>query len=90
MINTTKVVGYHYDGQCYCKSCFEQSNADYKHMLTTQGGYSEEEAAEEIEFDLEGHGGVLFAGDEFDYEPTCFTCQEAIEVDVIPNDPSLL
>lgn len=79
MIDCTIVIGYTYDGVAYCDICFEKV---YKNEF---GSNWEEEMRE----DLEGHGGVIFACDEWDFAPCCFTCHEEIEVDVIEEEEGL-
>jgi hypothetical protein len=77
-----EVVGYQYDGEIYCKHCFEESNRNYAEKLR-QSGYSEDDIKYELEFDFYANDGiVIIAGDEWDNKPSCYNCHEVIDVTV--------
>lgn len=73
MIDPTKVIGYMYDGAIYCCKCFGNGQKQQYKKIRREG-FTEEETKKELEFDLEAHGSVIFAGDEFDQDFPCSGC----------------
>ena len=73
-----KVVGVHYDGDTYCKSCYDRNEKLAVDMIMTRDEVGEAEAHAEVKENLEAFGGVIFEEDEFEFSLYCWECDEVI------------